>query len=53
MKADTFSPGRSLKILLNGKEYLLMPIGLQERGLDYDLAKFRFVVQETSSEVAY
>lgn len=49
MKADTFSPGRSLKILLNGKEYLLMPLGLQERGLDYDLAKFRFVVQEAAS----
>jgi hypothetical protein len=54
MKADTFSPGRSLKILLNGKEYLLIPLGLQERGLDYDLAKFRFVVQEaTGSEEAY
>lgn len=53
MKADTFSPGRSLKILLNGKEYLLMPIGLQERGLDYDLAKYRFVIQEASSEEAY
>lgn len=53
MKADTFSPGRSLKILLNGKEYLLMPIGLQEKGLDFDLAKFRFVIQETGAEVAY
>ena len=49
MKADTFTPGRSMKILLNGKEYLLLPIGLQERGLDYDLAKFRFVVQEVAS----
>ena len=45
MKADTFSPGRSLKILLNGKEYLLIPIGLQERGLDYDLAA-SFVIQK-------
>lgn len=54
MKADTFTPGRSMKILLNGKEYLLMPIGLQERGLDYDLAKFRFAVQEAAStEEAY
>ena len=54
MKADTFTPGRSLKILLNGKEYLLMPLGLQEKGLDYDLAKFRFVVQEAAgSEEAY
>lgn len=49
MKADTFTPNLSIKILLNGKEYLLMPIGLQERGLDYDLAKFRFVVQEAAS----
>lgn len=53
MKADAFTPGRSLKILLDGKEYLLLPLGLQERGLDYDLAKFRFVVQEASAEVAY
>jgi hypothetical protein len=53
MKADTFTPNLSLKILLNGKEYLLMPIGLQEKGLEYDLAKFRSVVQEASAEVAY
>ncbi|MDO8263881.1 MAG: hypothetical protein Q7T21_11750 [Gallionella sp.] len=53
MKADTFSPGRSLKIMLNGTEYLLMPIGLQERGLVYDLAKFRFVIQEVSTEESY
>lgn len=53
MKADTFSPSRSLKVMLNGKEYLLIPIGLRERGLDYDLAKFRFVVQEAGTEEAY
>jgi len=53
MKADTFSPSRSLKVMLNGKEYLLIPIGLQERGLDYDLAKYRFVVQEAASEEEY
>ena len=50
MRADTFSPGRSLQINLDGKNYLLMPNGLQEKGLDYDLAKFRFVVQEASEE---
>ncbi|MDH4234643.1 MAG: hypothetical protein OEV15_05875, partial [Gallionella sp.] len=53
MKADTFTQSRSLKILLNEKEYLLMPVGLLEKGLDYDLAKFRFVVQEAGSEEAY
>jgi cyclic-di-GMP-binding protein len=50
MRADTFSPGRSLQIQLDGKNYLLMPSGLQEKGLDYDLAKFRFVVQEASED---
>ena len=50
MRADTFSPGRSLQIVMDGKNYLLMPAGLQEKGLDYDLAKFRFVVQETGED---
>jgi tetratricopeptide (TPR) repeat protein len=50
MRADTFSPGRSLQIQLDGKNYLLMSNGLQEKGLDFDLAKFRFVVQETGEE---
>lgn len=50
MKADTFSPGRSLQIQLDGKNYLLMPNGMQEKGLDYDLAKFRYVVQEAGEE---
>ena len=50
MRADTFSPGRSLQVQLDGKNYLLMPSGLQEKGLDYDLAKFRFVVQEPGEE---
>lgn len=50
MRADTFSLGRSLQIQLDGKNYLLMPSGLQEKGLGYDLAKFRFVVQEVSED---
>ncbi|MBI5431076.1 MAG: hypothetical protein HY938_11575 [Nitrosomonadales bacterium] len=52
MRADTFSAGRSLQIHLSGKNYLLMPNGLQEKGLDYDLAKFRFAVQEAASTEA-
>jgi hypothetical protein len=46
MKADTFSSAQSLKIKLDEKNYLLIPAGLQERGLDYDLAKFKRIVQE-------
>jgi len=50
MKADTFSTNRSLKIQLDGKNYLLIPSGLQEKGLDYDLAKFKLIEQEVDSE---
>ena len=50
MKADTFSANRSLKIQLDGKNYLLIPSGLQEKGLDYDLAKFKLIEQEVDSE---
>jgi hypothetical protein len=49
MEADTFSSSRSLKVQLDGKNYLLIPIGLQEKGLDFDLAKFKIIEQETDS----
>lgn len=49
MKADTFSMHRSLLTQLNGKRYLLIPGGLQESGPDYDLARFRFVEQESTA----
>ena len=48
MKGDTFSAHRSLLTHLDGKDYLLIPNGLQEKGIDYDLAKFRIVLQEES-----
>jgi hypothetical protein len=50
MKADTFSTNSSLKIQMDGKNYLLIPSGLQEKGLDYDLAKFKLIVQEVDPE---
>lgn len=53
MKADTFSSSRSLKIRLDKKNYLLIPVGLQEKGLDYDLAKFKLVEQDQETEVVY
>jgi hypothetical protein len=49
MKVDTFSAHRSLQTLLNGKKYLLIPGRLQEKGLDYDLANFRVIEQESGS----
>ena len=53
MRADIYSPHRSLKTQLDGKNYLLMPIGLQEKGNDYDLVRFRLIEQESSSEESY
>ena len=53
MKAETFSPYRSLQTRLDGKNYLLIPIGLQEKGSDYDLARFRLIEQENSSDESY
>ena len=46
MKTGAFSAHRSLLTQLDGKNYLLIPNGLQERGLDYELAKFRVITQE-------
>ncbi|HUW25897.1 MAG TPA: hypothetical protein VMW07_05145 [Gallionella sp.] len=53
MKADTFSPHRSLQTQLDGKNYLLIPIALQEKGDDYDLARFRLIEQESSPEESF
>lgn len=50
MKGNTFSALRSLQVLLNGKNYLLLSGGLLEKGIDYDLAKFRIIRQEAGSE---
>ena len=53
MKADTYSPHRSLQARFDGKSYLLIPLMLQEKGEDYDLARFRLIEQESSSEESY
>lgn len=53
MKAGTFSTHRSLQTRLNGKNYLLIPGRLQEKGLDYDLASFRVIEQESDHGESY
>lgn len=50
MKVDTFSAQRSLQTSLDGKNYLLMPVRLEERGVDYDLARFRAIEQEKGED---
>ena len=50
MKPDTFSATRSLNMLVQDKKYLLMPLGLVEKGEDYDFARYRRIEQEEASE---
>ncbi|HLP98707.1 MAG TPA: hypothetical protein VK149_09705 [Sideroxyarcus sp.] len=51
MRPDTFSTSRSLDMEMNGKGYLLLPLALVEGGEDYDLARYRRMEQDSSSEV--
>lgn len=53
MRAGTYSANRSLQTRLNGKSYLLIPTGLQEKYIDCDLARFRLIEQESTSEEYY
>ncbi len=49
MKAGAFFAHRSLQTQLNDKNYLLIPEKLLEKGLDYDLATFRVIEQESET----
>ena len=53
MSHDTFSSSRSLHVRLDDKNYLLIPLKLLERGADYDLARYRRIEEDTSSDEAY
>jgi hypothetical protein len=48
MHADAYSDSRSLQTEIDEKSFLLIPAGLVEKGVDYDLARFRLVEQEGS-----
>jgi hypothetical protein len=50
MQAHLFSMQRSLKTHFDGRNYLLIPVELQERGPDYDLATFRVIEQEETEK---
>jgi hypothetical protein len=50
MKVDAFLAQRSFQTSLGDKSYLLMPMGLDEKGLDYDLARFRAIEQEAGED---
>ena len=51
MGAHDFSMSRSLNVQFEGKDYLLIPLALLERGGDYDLARYRKVEEDSTVAV--
>ncbi len=51
MKAGTFSSMRSSTMTIGEESYLLLPLGLLEKGDDYDLARYRRMVQDSGEEL--
>lgn len=50
MPPGSFTMLRSLKCCLSDKHYLLIPNELHENGLDFDLASFRLIEQDSSGD---
>jgi hypothetical protein len=53
MRPDTFSPNVSPTMKQAEQSYLLLPLALVEKGEDYDLVRYRKMVQEAASEEEY
>lgn len=49
-KPDTFSAGRSLSMRAGDKSFLLLPLGLVEKGEDFDFARYRKMEQDSGSD---
>jgi hypothetical protein len=53
MRQDTFSNGYSPKTELAGQDLLLLPLGLVEKGVDFELARYRKLAQDTGGDGDY
>lgn len=53
VKQDIFSPNQSPTMAQDGKSFLLLPVALVERGVDFDLVRYRKMAQEGGAEEAY
>jgi len=53
MKQETFSINRSPTMKLDGLNYLLLPLSLIEKGVDFDLVRYRKMEQDSSGDDEY
>ncbi|HQS57234.1 MAG: hypothetical protein B7Y56_00295 [Gallionellales bacterium 35-53-114] len=49
MKQDTFSANRSPTMTLGEQSFLLMPMALVEKGMDFELVRYRKMAQDSNS----
>lgn len=50
LSPDTFSTNRSMHARFEGKNYLLIPQAMVEKGEDFDLARYRKIEEDTSAD---
>jgi hypothetical protein len=53
VQSDTFSINRSPIMRSDHQQFLLLPVALVEKGVDFDLARYRKMEQESSGDEAY
>lgn len=53
MKPDTFNINQSPSMLLGEQSYLMMPLGLEEKGDDFDVVRYRKMEHDNSVEETY
>lgn len=53
MKQETFSINRSPTMRLDDLNYLLLPLSLVEKGVDFDLVRYRKMEQDSGGEEEY
>jgi hypothetical protein len=53
MKQDIFSVNRSPTMKLDDQRFLLLPLALEEKGLDFDIVRYRKMAQDSTCEEAY
>lgn len=46
LPSGTYLPGEQIRTVIDGRNHLLFPIGVADRGDDYDLINFRDMVQD-------
>ena len=53
MKSDTFSSNRSPIMTLGKQKFLLLPVGLVEKGVDFDWVSYRKMAYDDGAEAEY